>query len=232
MTDDCEDQTTDPPAAPASASATAVGYAPLSSVSDESDARLIERLLDFYPRRRPEAILDATANTRKFWAGTTRPVTFLDIDPKYHPDVVGDFRAMPFGDGSFDVVVFDPPHVPNQGRDQQKDFRDRFGLGEKSGAATGYSLSHLYPPFCAEAYRVLRPEGIVLAKIADYVHNHQAHWAHVDFLAAAEAAGFTNCDLIVKVRKGPIVDPKWKRAHHARRRHSYWLICRKSRKCE
>jgi hypothetical protein len=42
----------------------------------------------------------------------------------------------------------------------------------------------------------------------------------------------TACDLIVKVRKGPIRDPKWKTAHHARRQHCYWLILRKSKKCE
>jgi hypothetical protein len=94
---------------------------------------------------------------------------------------------MPFGDESFCVLVFDPPHIPNQGRDQQKDFCDRFGLGEKSGAATKYSLSHLYPPFCREAYRVLRPEGVLLAKIADYVHNHRTVWAHLDFVEAAKA---------------------------------------------
>jgi SAM-dependent methyltransferase len=180
----------------------------------------------------PEAILDATVNGGRFWKGSARPVTDMDIDPKHEPDVVGDNRDMPFADDSFDVVVYDPPHVPNAGRDQQKDFCDRFGLGEKSGAATKYSLSHLYPPFCREAYRVLRPEGVLLAKIADYTHNHKTHWAHVDFLAAAQAAGFTACDMIVKVRKGPIVDPKWKTAHHARRQHCFWLICRKSKKCE
>jgi hypothetical protein len=34
------------------------------------------------------------------------------------------------------------------------------------------------------------------------------------------------------VRKGPIKDPRWKVAHHSRRHHSYWLIFRKSKKCE
>jgi DNA modification methylase len=139
---------------------------------------------------------------------------------------------MPFADGSFDVVVYDPPHLPNQGRDNQKDFRPRFGLGVRSGAETGYNLSYMFPPFCREAFRVLRPEGVLLAKLTDYVHNHRMQWAHVDFLAAAEAAGFTACDLIVKVRQGPIVDPKWKTAHHARRRHCFWIICRKSKNCE
>jgi hypothetical protein len=36
----------------------------------------------------------------------------------------------------------------------------------------------------------------------------------------------------VKIRKGPIIDPKWKTAYHARRRHCYWLIFRKSSKCQ
>jgi hypothetical protein len=38
--------------------------------------------------------------------------------------------------------------------------------------------------------------------------------------------------LIVKVRKGPTVDLKWKRAHHARRQYAFWIVCRKSKKCE
>jgi SAM-dependent methyltransferase len=207
-------------------------YDPLPSVWEGTDAELIERMLDFYPRHVPAAILDATVNAGRFWRGSKRPVTGLDIDPRHKPDVVGDNTDMPFADGSFDVVVYDPPHVPNQGRDKQKDFNTRFGLVVKSSAKQGYNFSHTFPPFCREAYRVLRPEGILLCKIADYVHNHRYQWAHVELLNAAVAAGFTACDCIVKVRKGPITDPKWKTAHHARRQHCYWLVLRKSKKCE
>ncbi len=32
-----------------------------------------------------------------------------------HPDVVADFRQMPFPDGSFRLVVFDPPHLKKLG---------------------------------------------------------------------------------------------------------------------
>ena len=102
----------------------------------------------------------------------------------------------------------------------------------KSPAKTGYNFTHLYPPFLAEAYRVLKPEGILLCKIADYVHGHRFQWAHVEVIQAAVARGFCACDCIIKVRKGPIIDPKWKAAHHARRHHCYWLVFRKSRKCE
>jgi SAM-dependent methyltransferase len=208
------------------------GYKSLASVWRGADAALLERMLSFYPRRPPELILDATVNAGRFWRGSRRPVVGLDIDPSHRPAVVGDNTAMPFADGCFDAVVYDPPHVPNQGKDQRKDFNTRFGLVLKANARLGYNLTHLYPPFLAEAFRVLKPEGILLCKIADYVHGHRFQWAHVEVVIAAVARGFTACDSIVKVREGPIVSPRWKTAHHARRQHCYWLVFRKSAKCE
>jgi len=206
-----------------------LSYDPLPSVWEGDDGELLERMLTFYPKHPPERILDATVNAGRFWRHSDRRIVGLDIEAKHKPTVVGDNRRMPFRDDCFDAVVYDPPHVPNQGRDQQKDFASRFGLTVKSKSN---SLAHLYPPFAAEAYRVLKPEGVLLAKIADYVHGHKTHWAHIDMVLAAQAAGFTPCDCIVKVRKGPIVDPKWKKAHHARRQHCYWLVFRRSAKCE
>ncbi|MBI3659865.1 hypothetical protein HY230_05265 [Candidatus Acetothermia bacterium] len=208
------------------------GYQPLPSVWDADDAELLERMLQFYPREEPKKILDATVNTGRFWKGSTRSVTGMDIDPSYNPDVVGDNRDMPFDDESFDVVVYDPPHVPNQGQDRTKDFNTRFGLVLKSSAENGYNFSYMYPPFAREAYRVLQPEGILLCKIIDYIHNHRYQWAHIEFIKAATQAGFIACDCVIKIRKGPIKSPKWERAYHSRRQHCYWLVFRKSKKCE
>lgn len=207
-------------------------YEPLESVCHGDDPELLERMLQFYPRARPRRILDATVNGGRFWRGSKRRVVGLDIDSQHHPTIVGDNSRMPLRSEVFDVVVYDPPHIPNQGRDNQKDFNVRFGLVQKSSKEHGYSFSHTYPPFVSEAYRVLRPEGILLCKIADYIHNHRYQWAHVDLIQAAAVAGFQACDCIVKVRKGPIIDPKWKVAHHTRRQHCYWLVFRKSEKCE
>lgn len=218
--------------APVKPASDPAAYQTLPSVWDGADAPLIEQMLDFYTRQAPGLILDATVNAGRFWRGSLRRVVGLDIDRKHGPTVRGDNTRMPFRDESFDVVVYDPPHVPNQGRDRRKDFNTRFGLVLKSGTALGYSFAHLYPGFAIEAYRVLVREGILLCKIADYVHNHRMNWAHLDMVEAARGAGFVACDCIVKVRKGPIMDPKWKVAHHARRRHCYWLVFRKSRSCE
>lgn len=209
-----------------------VTYQPLPSIWEGSDADLIERMLGFYPRKPPELILDATINAGRFWVGSGRSVIGLDVNPRFRPDVLADNRLMPFQDHCFDAVVYDPPHIPNQGNDQSKDFNTRFGLVLKSSAKNGYNFTHLYPAFVREAYRILRPEGVLFSKIADYVHNHRYQWAHLELVRAAVEVGFCACDCIVKVRKGPLVDPKWKTAHHARRQHCYWLIFRKSTKCE
>jgi SAM-dependent methyltransferase len=207
-------------------------YQPLASVWDGLDSELLEKMLDFYPRTQPQLILDATVNTGRFWRGSSRPVVGMDIEAKHRPNLVANNLRMSFRDNSFDVIVFDPPHIPNQGQDQSKDFNTRFGLVLKSSAQNGYNFSYLYPPFVQEAYRVLKPEGILFCKIADYVHGHRFQWAHVDFIRAAAEVGFCPCDCIVKIRKSPIVSPRWKTAHHARRHHCYWLIFRKSDKCE
>ena len=208
-------------------------YEPLASVwYGEEDAELLEQLLSFYPRREPQLILDATINGGRFWQGSVRPIIGIDIDPWHRPAICADNTAMPFRVGTFDVVVYDPPHIPNQGRDRSKDFTTRFGLGSRSSKEHSYTFAHTYPAFMAESWRVLIDEGILLCKITDYVHNHRYQWAHIDLIHAGQAAGFMACDCIIKVRKGPIIDPKWKVAHHSRRQHCYWIIFRKSHRCE
>ena len=208
------------------------GYSAPPSVWNGEDGALLERLLSFYPRKIPSRILDATVNGGRFWRDSQRRVVGIDIERRHKPSIAADNTQMPFCDRSFDVIVYDPPHIPNQGRDKQKDFHSRFGLGARSPKETGYTFSHTYPAFVKEAYRVLKPEGILLCKITDYIHNHRYQWAHIEFVQAAQNVGFLACDCIVKTRKGPIIDPKWKEAHHSRRQHCYWLVFRKSEKCE
>jgi predicted methyltransferase len=130
----------------------------------------------------------------------------MDIDPSHGPAIVADNTAMPLRDASFDVIVYDPPHIPNQGKDKSKDFNTRFGLVLRSSKENHYTFTHTFPPFVKEAYRVLRDEGILLCKITDYVHHHRYQWAHIELINAAERIGFMACDCIIKVREGPIKD--------------------------
>ena len=207
-------------------------YDPLPSIWDGDDSELLEKMLQFYPKFPPRNILDVTVNSGRFWRNSSREVLGLDINPRCRPDLLGTSQSLPIKSNSMDVVVYDPPHIPNQGKDRQKDFEIRFGLGAKSSTETNYNFSFTYPPFVSEAHRVLRHGGVLFCKISDYVHNHRFQWAHIDLIQAATEAGFYACDCIVKIRKGPIIDTRWKVAHHARKQHCYWIVFRKSLRCE
>jgi len=209
-------------------------YVPLSSVWTESDGQLLEAMLNFYPTIPPHPILDATYNAGRFWKGSKRRVVSMDIDPQYNTMIVGDNRVMRGVRSSrFGVVIYDPPHVGPQGRDKSKKrFDVDFGATMECGKEQDWNLSYLYPDFLKQAKRILKPEGLLLAKITDMVNCHKSKWPHVDFMRMAEDAGFTVCDLIVKIRKGPMQSTKWKVAHHARKRHCFWIICRNGTDCE
>ena len=69
-------------------------------------------------------ILDACCGLRAFWFDKQHPNTlyidnrrrekgFDDFRPNFciQPDVVADFRSLPFPDKSFKLVVMDPPHI-------------------------------------------------------------------------------------------------------------------------
>jgi hypothetical protein len=209
-------------------------YQPISSVWEGGDAELLEAMLSFYPIIKPSPILDATYNTGRIWKGSTREVVSMDIDPQYNPMILADNRVMEgVPDQGFGVVVYDPPHVGPQGRDKSvKRFDVDFGATVECGKQHGWTLSYLYPPFLAQARRVLKPDGLLLAKITDMVNSHRSKWAHCDFMRMAEEAGFTVCDLIIKIRNGPMMSNKWQNAHHARKRHCFWIVCRNGEKCE
>lgn len=112
-------------------------------------------------------ILDACCGSRMFWFDKENPdVTFMDCRQYYEelptghvvnvdPDVVADFRDMPFENDVFDMVVFDPPHLIH--------------AGENSWLAKKYGkLDELWPEDIrqgfAECMRVLRPSGTLIFK--------------------------------------------------------------------
>jgi hypothetical protein len=215
--------------------ATNLNYRPIMSLFHDTDARVIEAMLAFYA---PDAqtIIDTTCNTRRFWKGSTRTVICCDLDPAVQPDLVASWEALPFTDGSVDVLVFDPPHLPTDADspNASKMYVKKFGATADRPLAVGSNVSRTFNGFLREAKRVLKNDGLVIAKIADLIHDHRYQWQHVDFILAAREHGLTPCDLIVNGHPsaGHLKSGRWQRASHARKSHVYFILLRNSNRCE
>ncbi|MFK5706202.1 class I SAM-dependent methyltransferase [Ligilactobacillus sp. LYQ139] len=113
-------------------------------------------------------ILDACCGSRMFWYDKqdTR-VTFMDKRRYYerlatghiidvNPDVLADFTAMPFDGRSFDLVVFDPPHLIHAGESSW--------LRKKYGSLNPKTWPTVIHDGFWECQRVLKPNGVLVFK--------------------------------------------------------------------
>ena len=151
-----------------------------------------------------------------------------------NPDHVCSWDSVPLPDGSVDAIIFDPPHLPQASASPaslEQYVRD-YGLviGEK--AESGPAMR--FHQFLLEAHRLLVSDGVVLAKLKDYVHNHRYQWTLTAWVnAVRQVDGLTPCDLIIKrdPAGGNLKSGRWKTAHHVRNVHCWWAVVRKGR-CE
>lgn len=120
-------------------------------------------------------ILDACCGSRMMWFDRTHPDTVfgdrrsetITVVDRSHgkrdgtrtlhvsPDMVMDFRSMPFPDGAFKLVAFDPPHLVRAG--------PRSWLAAKYGKLSEDWRDDLRRGF-AECFRVLEEHGVLVFK--------------------------------------------------------------------
>lgn len=201
------------------------------SVLHGHDSEAIDMLICIHCESEQPDILDVTYNTGKMWKGSVHTPVRSDINHEYDLDYVANFTELsPFGDDSFDVIVFDPPHLPlaAASENSSKIWYDVYGITDDDLMRSGDNVSKMFVPFLSAARRVLRPGGVILAKIADIVHNHKYQWQHVDFIKSAQAMGCTPCDMLIKTSSssGNLQSSKWKNVYHLRRAHVYWIVVR------
>lgn len=114
-----------------------------------------------------KTILDACCGSKMFWFDKNnkntiymdnRELTDILCDGrtlKIKPDVVGDFRNMPFTDDSFYLVVFDPPHLLKIGENSY--------MAKKYGKLNSTWKEDIKRGF-KECMRVLKTNGTLIFK--------------------------------------------------------------------
>lgn len=114
-----------------------------------------------------KTILDACCGSRMFWFDKKNPnAIYMDcreLDTELcdgrklvvSPDVVGDFRNMPFDSDTFCLVVFDPPHLVRAG--------DTSWMAKKYGVLKETWREDIKRGF-DECMRVLEPCGVLIFK--------------------------------------------------------------------
>lgn len=207
------------------------------SIHEGRDNSLLLILLEIHSDVKDPKILDCTYNTGKMWKDlySFNPIR-MDIDPRFGHDIVGSFDAIPLEDNSLDIIIFDPPHLPTNAasKNSSKIWKDTYGITESGEGREGDNISDMFLPFLKEAKRVLVDGGIVLAKIADIVHNHKYQWHHIHFIETAWSLNMTACDVVIKKdpNAGNLKSSKWENVKHFRKCHCYWIVIRNGTRCE
>jgi len=122
-----------------------------------------------------KSILDPCCGSKMMWFDRSHPGVvfgdhrneFLTVKDRSHgnengtrtlriePDTLMDFRALPFSDGTFSLVAFDPPHLVRAG--------DKSWLKAKYGMLSENWRDDLSQGF-SECFRVLKVDGVMVFK--------------------------------------------------------------------
>ena len=124
-------------------------------------------------------ILDATCGTKSMWFQKNHPlVTYMDKRSgnflywnktkaektvvKINPDVVSEWKDMPFDNNHFDMVLFDPPHIIQKG-----DSKNPIKMEVYYSYLPKDSWREILKDGIDELFRVLKPEGVFVFKWAE-----------------------------------------------------------------
>jgi SAM-dependent methyltransferase len=142
-------------------------------------------------------ILDACCGGRMWWWDKNHPLAiYMDVReaprgtrenrPNWcvEPDITADFRAIPFDDDTFRLVLFDPPHI----------IRNELlgNIGKQYGALPRTTEQDTLRQGLTECWRVLAPGGTLIFKWSGEPARVRPHFPAVPIVgtrAAVRRAG-------------------------------------------
>jgi hypothetical protein len=146
-----------------------------------------------------------------------------------------DCRKLPYGSGTIDCLVLDPPYMEGLYRRDEnhlagggtyRPFRVHYSNGEATlgGPKWHQAVLSMYTEAGKEAYRVLREKGVLIVKCQDEVSANEQHLTHLEIINEYGPMGFYCKDLFVVIRQNRPAASTIRGQVHARKNHSYFLV--------
>ena len=162
-----------------------------------------------------DVIVDVTYGKGVFWQKID-----LSLYDFKGTDLEGgvDFKNLPYGDASVDLLVLDPPYM-HGGATIKASINDCYRNQNTSHA----SVIRLYAGGILEAARVLKKKGRIFVKCQDEIESGKQRWSHLELMSILESFGFCALDLFVLQQKSvPAMRQKTQKT--ARKNHSFMIV--------
>lgn len=180
-------------------------------------AEAVRRLLHL-AFRDAHAAIDLTHAHGRFWRGPLPPgltVTSNNVDQASSADLHLDFTATGLSDGAYDVVVYDPPHIADGGKNGI--------MARRFGTVRGIeALRELIQSGAREAWRISAVG--MLVKVADHAHQGEHRQLSRWVEATVPVAPYTELHTIDRA----LTDGKWRACRVPRNNGAMYLAFRKS----
>ncbi|HEY7413919.1 MAG TPA: hypothetical protein VH593_01905 [Ktedonobacteraceae bacterium] len=162
------------------------------------------------------AILDATYGRGGWWR---------EWNPPSLVRFAGDFTDLPYEDGDFDAVVFDPPYVSIGGRETSGLKEKHARYGNDRTPKSPLELQRVMNVGLHECRRVVVVGGLVLMKCMDYVSSGRMWMGTYWTVHEAFSMGMTVVDKFVYVNNGS-PQPRERMQIHSRSNYSVLYVFR------
>ena len=166
--------------------------------------------------------LDPMYFTGNFYKnGINFPKYKFDINPRILGVQKADAGSLPLPAESIQNVIIDPPFLFGiHGKAKEYYTSRTMGIFKNFN-----ELKQCYSDIVKEAYRYLKPKGIMIFKCQDYTDS-KTTMVHCFVKDIAELQGFYAKDIAILVKPNKITNPNTKQ-RHLRKIHSYFWIFQK-----
>ena len=159
-----------------------------------------------------------------------QPRLRFDLYPSGPGIEKADCRHLPIEDNTLNCMILDPPFLATTGKSLSSKIGNiinrRFGVYPNEKA-----LHQFYIDSLKEAYRVLKPHGILIFKCQDKVSSGTQYLSHVFICNEAVNIGFYPRDLFVLLARSRLTaDWQARNQQSARKFHCYFLVFEKGGK--